>query len=143
MPEDLILDNKHVPTMDEISLYFDGQSRKRWLEMTNFIENNYKTKQQIDYSMCSGKPGWNVKYKKSGKALCTLYPDKDRFTVLIVLSRKDRDVFEETRDGFCPYINELYDKCALFNGTKWLMVEVTDDDIFEDVKELIMLKTRK
>jgi len=143
MSADLILNNEHEPTMNEINLYFEERTRKKWLEMIGFIEHNYKTKQQINYSACSGKPGWNVKYKKSGKALCTLYPEKDLFTVLIVLGRNDIEAFEEAREEFSPYINDLYDRSALFNGTKWLMVEVTDDSIFEDVKELIMLKTKK
>ncbi|WP_423245054.1 DUF3788 family protein [Heliorestis acidaminivorans] len=26
----------------------------------------------MTYSKCSAQPGWNVKYKKSGKSLCTL-----------------------------------------------------------------------
>ena len=143
MSENLILDNGHEPSMNEINLFIEEKARKKWLEMIGFIEQNYKTKQQINYSTCSGKPGWNVKYKKSSKALCTLYPEKDLFTVLIVLGRNDIDAFEETREEFSPYINDLYDQCTLFNGTKWLMIEVTDDVILEDVKELIMLKTRK
>ncbi len=143
MSENLILDNGHEPSMNEINLYFAEKARKNWSEMVGFIEQNYKTKQQISYSTCSGKPGWNVKYKKSSKALCTLYPEKDLFTVLIVLGRNEIEVFEETREEFSPYINDLYDQSALFNGTKWLMIEVTDDIILEDVKELIMMKTSK
>jgi len=143
MSINLIMDGTHEPSMDEITLYIDEKGRKNWLEMIGFIEGNFKTKQQIDYSTCSGKPGWNLKYKKSGKALCTIYPEKDSFTVLLVLGRKERAVFEETREDYCPYINDLYDQCTLFNGTKWLMIEVTSNSILEDVEELIKMKTRK
>ena len=62
---------------------------------------------------------------------------------MLVLGRKEREAFEESREDYCPYINELYDRSALFNGTKWLMIEVTDEDIFADVKELIKLKMRR
>ena len=143
MPEDLILNSEHEPSMNEISFCLEEKVREKWLELTGFIGDNYKTKHNISYSSCSAKPGWNVKYKKSSKALCTLYPEKEHFTVLVVLGRNDIGVFEESREEFCPYINDLYDHCALFNGTKWLMIEVTDHIILEDVKELIMLKTRK
>lgn len=129
--------------MDEITSYFDEKARKKWLEMTCFIENNFTAKQQIDYSICAGKPGWNVKYKKSGKVLCTLYPGKDHFIALVVLGKNNRMAFEKTREEYCDYIRDLYDQCALFNGTKWLMIDVSEEVIFEDLKKLVMLKTKK
>ncbi|KAB2952754.1 DUF3788 family protein [Heliorestis acidaminivorans] len=36
------------------------------------MEEAYQAKPHITYSKCSAQPGWNVKYKKSGKSLCTL-----------------------------------------------------------------------
>lgn len=140
MSINLIMDKTHEPSMDEIASYIEENARKMWQETTSFIETNFKAKQQIAYSICSGKPGWNVKYKKGGKALCTLYPEKDFFIALVVLGRHDRTVFDITREDYCGYITDLYDTCTLFNGTKWLMINVTDENIFEDVKRLIKIK---
>jgi hypothetical protein len=116
---------------------------KTWREMICFLEGEFKAKPQIAYSVCSGKPGWNVKYKKSGKALCTLYPEKDGFVALVVLGQGDRAAFDLNRREYCSYITGLYDKATLFNGTKWLMINVTDERIFEDVKMLIEMKVKK
>ncbi len=44
-----------------------------------YILRRPKAIRQLEYSKCSLKPGWNVKYKKSGKALCALYPMEDYF----------------------------------------------------------------
>jgi hypothetical protein len=143
MPVDLVMDKAHCPSMDEIASYFEERAGKMWLEMISFIEVNYKAKPQITYSICAGKPGWNVKYKKGGKALCTLYPEKGFFIALVVLGQGDRAVFELTRGGYCSYITGLYDQATLFNGTKWLMINVTDEIIFEDVKRLIDMKVNK
>ncbi|HBC91758.1 MAG TPA: hypothetical protein DCZ10_02335 [Pelotomaculum sp.] len=81
--------------------------------------------------------------KKGGKALCTLYPEKDCFVTLIVLGQGDRTLFDQSREDYCTYITGLYDQAKLFNGTKWLMIGVTDERILEDVKKLITMKVKK
>lgn len=140
MTEYLILDRSHEPTMEEIASYIKDCPRRMWQDMTDFLKSDGRVKQQIAYSICSGKPGWNVKYKRGGKALCTLYPEKDCFIALIVLGQDNRDTFDIVRESYCGYITELYDKCTLFNGTKWLMINVTDEGILDDVKKLMALK---
>jgi hypothetical protein len=69
---DPIMDSGHMPTLDEIGNYIGGAAEKRWLELNQHLDKNFKVKQKTSYSTCSGKPGWNFKYQKSGKALCTL-----------------------------------------------------------------------
>lgn len=142
MPADLIMDKTHCPSMDEIASYFGESTGKLWQEMIAFIETGFKAKPKVAYSTCSGKPGWNIKYKKGGKALCTLYPEKDCFVALVVLGQGERDVFDLVRGEFCDYITGLYDKATLFNGTKWLMISVINETIFEDVKKLIEMKVK-
>jgi len=45
-----------------------------WENLNGFLRESYGVQPSYDYSTCSGQPGWNVKYKKGGRALCTLYP---------------------------------------------------------------------
>ena len=137
---DIIQNRDKAPEMNEIGKYITGELKREWNDMTGYIESAFKAKPQVVYSGCTAKPGWNVKYKKSGKALCTLYPEKEGFTVLIVLSLKDMDLFDTVREGYTDFVNRLYDKTGLFNGTKWLMIRVSDGRIAEDVKKLMHLK---
>lgn len=141
MEKDMILNSLQTPDMQSIEAYIEGEAKKRWKSLLSFIEEDFKSKPQIAYSTCSGKPGWNVKYKKSGKALCTLYPEKEQFIALVVLSATDMQIFDLVKSSYTAYLNALYEKCKPFNGTKWLMTSVTDDDILEDVKKLLKLKT--
>ncbi len=53
-----------------------------WDDLCAAIEADYGVKPLIVFSGCSMLPGWNVKYKKSGRSLCTLYPDKGAFPPL-------------------------------------------------------------
>jgi len=137
---DIIANKANEPTMQDIAGYFEDAAGKRWQDALAFIEETFKAKPLVAYSVCSAKPGWNVKYKKSGKALCTLYPEKDKFVALVVLNGQDMQLFDLVKQSYTSYLNSLYDNCKLFNGTKWLMISVTDDAVLEDVKKLMQLK---
>ena len=140
---DIIQDRGAAPDMPGIENHISGDARLRWRDLTAHIEAEYKSAPQIVFSVCAGKPGWNVKYKKGAKALCTLYPETDGFTALVVLGTADMMRFDAVRPAYTAYINALYDKCRLFNNTKWLMIQVSDDDIQSDVKKLLHLKLEK
>lgn len=136
-----IIQNKDIePSMQEISGYMTGEAKTRWEGFINEIEDSFKAKPQIAYSVCAAKPGWNVKYKKSGKALCTLYPEKESFVALVVLGAKDMELFNTVRESYTDYICEMYDRIKLFNGTKWMMIKITDQNIADDVIKLMHLK---
>lgn len=138
-----ILDKSYEPSSEELASYLECTAQKMWRELTSFIEKSFQAKAQIAYSVCSGKPGWNLKYKKSGKALCTLYPEKEFFIALVVLGQEDRALFDVVSTDYDSYIRDLYENSRLFNGTKWLMINVTDESILDDVKNLIKLKMDK
>ena len=140
---DIIHDRNVVPDMLAMANSISGEARQRWLSLTQHIESDYKAKPQIAYSVCAAKPGWNLKYKKSGKALCTLYPEPESFTALVVLSAGDMDQFELMSPTCTDELKQLYDKTKLFNNTKWLMICVTNDAVLDDVKKLLALKTQK
>lgn len=140
---DIIHDPSAAPDMQAIAGSIAGGSRQRWLVLIAHIQQVYGAKPQIVYSGCSAKPGWNVKYKKSGKALCTLYPEPKSFTALVVTGAADMEKYALARAVFSDAFNALYDETAIFNGTKWLMVGVADETLLHDVIRLIRLKTSK
>jgi hypothetical protein len=98
----------------------------------------------MSYSKCSAQPGWNVKYQKSGKSLCTMYPMDGFFIALIVIGAKEEAEVEAAAalGQFTPYMTELYRRTAFSCGGRWLMIRVTDREILEDVKKLIAIRVR-
>ncbi len=141
MENDVILDRTRTPDMQAIEDTIEGAAKTRWQSLLGFIGGEFNAQPLITYSVCSGKPGWNVKFKKGGKALCTLYPEKERFIALVVLSSGDMEVFDRIKSSYTDDLNALYEGSKPFNGTKWLMTSITDDAILEDVKKLLKLKT--
>lgn len=140
---DIITNKDQSPDMTQIQDYIIGNAHQRWCNLIDYIESTFASKPKITFSVCAAKPGWNVKYKKSGRALCTLYPDKDLFTVLVVLGEKDRLSFEAVQPLYSKYLQDLYTNGDLLGSSQWLMIKVTSDDILEDVKKLMHLKLGK
>ena len=132
-----------MPDMPAIEASMAEEARGRWRRLTAHIESAYRSAPLIAYSVCAGKPGWNVKYKKGSKALCTLYPEPDSFIALVVLGQTDLMKLDAVRPAYTPYLLELADGARLFNNTKWLMIGVTNDTLLSDVKKLLDLKLSK
>lgn len=137
---DTIQNKDIMPDMQRIEEYITGEAKLRWQNLISQIESSFKVKPKIAYSVCAAKPGWNIKYKKSGKALCTLYPEQEGFVALVVLGVTDMDLFNTVRQRYTAYINKLYDGVNPLNGTKWLMINVTNQIIADDVIKLMHLK---
>ncbi len=139
MDKNYICLNNESPSMDEIAVFV---SNPLWNELCGFIEKTYSVLPQIEYSSCSMKPGWNVKYKKSSRAICTLYPDKGDFTCLLVIGSKEALEVELILASCDPYIIEIYKQTKPFNGGRWLMIDVKTSEILNDLKELICIRTK-
>jgi hypothetical protein len=72
------------PTEVEIN---DFVETKFFTYLDNYLRENYKIKPKLAYSNCAMDNniwrGWNIKYQKSGKSLCTIYPQRGYFLVLV------------------------------------------------------------
>lgn len=125
------------PTFEDINEFINSDLLE---ELNIFIKQNYDVLPELSYSMCSGQPGWNVKYKKSGKSLCTLYPMENFFIALVVIGNKEVNEAELMLPAFTQYIQNLYKNTPYSLGGKWLMINVTDKNILENVKDLIKIR---
>jgi len=71
------------PTWEQTT---DFVSHANWGALTGWIQDRYGVAPSIEFS--KELPGWNIKYKKTGKSLCTIYPEPGTFTVLVVVPPK-------------------------------------------------------
>ena len=66
-----IQDEGYFPSLEELCGYVRNPLFDRFcLE----IKERFRCREKIEFSSCSWERGWNIKFKKSGKNLCTLYP---------------------------------------------------------------------
>lgn len=136
-----IFNAEHIPSDEDIREYL-GDVRPIWDELTAYIEKAYQVEPQVAYSQCAAQPGWNVKYKKSNKSLCTLYPMAGYFIALVVVGPKEEEEVKIGMDAglFNTYIKELYDKTAYSALGRWLMIEVKDKAVLNDIKHLMSIR---
>lgn len=131
-------DNK--PDRQQIS---DFINNPLWENLCSYLESTYNISPNIEYSRCSAQPGWNVKYKKSGRPLCTLYPEEGFFISMVSVGSREAVEAELMLHSCTSYTRTLYEKTSVFNGSRWLMIEVSSEEILEDVKALIGLRVAK
>jgi hypothetical protein len=127
----------HAPGFEEISSFVDSTL---WDEARGTLEDGFQVAPRLEYSRCSMQKGWNVKYKKSGRSLCTLYPMAGYFLALVVIGQRE----ELSIPAVLPALNEetkaLYHRTPVSMGCRWLMLKVGDEAALQDLISLVRLR---
>ncbi len=115
-----------------------------WDDLTAHVQETYKAAPKLFYSRCGmdggAWMGWNVKYKKSGRPLCTLYPKQGYFVALIPVGEREMPEAELLMPFCDAYTKNLYTQTETGYMGKSLGVEVTSENILRDVKNLVALR---
>jgi hypothetical protein len=64
------------------------------------------------------------------------------FIALIVIGEKEQVETEFILLTCSAYIKELYQKTSSSLGGKWLLLEVKDADVLDDIKKLIQIRMK-
>lgn len=82
-----VFNKENQPTEAEIRDFIEAEVFTLFSDLDNYLRESYKAKPKLAYSSCSMDNnlwrGWNIKYQKSGKSLCTIYPQQGYFMVLV------------------------------------------------------------
>ena len=130
------MDRSCMPDVEDISGYVRNPV---WDELLCHITETYDTRPVFEYSRCAW-PGWNVKFKKAGKNLCTVYPFEGYVWVLVVIGQKEKERFEEELLTMSSYMQNLYQDTQEGMGQRWLKIELEDMDMMQDVTRSIAIK---
>lgn len=134
-----LYNQSNQPTLGSINAFINNEL---WYKLCSFIEETYSISPKLEYSKCSMQKGWNLKYKKGGKSLCTLYPMKDYFIALVVIGEKELIESELMLPTLSDYVQRLFSETVFSLGGKWLMIEVRENDVLEDTLKLIQLRVK-
>jgi len=135
-----ITDKARKPTEEEIVRFIGERAKEAWLEIRQFIEDHYDL---VPETMFYGaKYGWTIRYRKGGKTLCSLFPEKGGFTVLIVLGRKESEKALSIRDGLSSKIRKLLGGTEQLHDGRWLWIRLLTTSDADDVKKLLQIKRK-
>ena len=140
-----LFNKENQPSSEQIEKYV---ATPLWGDLANYLQQTYNVNPKIEYSGCNmdggSWKGWNVKYKKSGKSLCTLYPKQGYFLSLITIAEKDAAEADFLIPICCDYVKDLYSRAQFGKSYgKMLGLEVTSEEILRDMKELMALRAKK
>ena len=117
------------------------QAAQAYQALKTYIENHYpgmevQTEGKTKFGLST------LRYRKSGKSLCTFYEHEEGFTLLIVLGTKERTKFEAAQFDFSPAITAQYLAADTFHDGKWVWFPVNDDRHLDDFKRLLAIKRK-
>ncbi len=131
-------DKNNCPDIEAISEYVRNPV---FMQFCTEIRNTYGCNEKIEYSSCSWEQGWNIKFKKVGKTLCTVYPREGYFTVMVVVGAKEKAPVEAVLSECTTELLNIYKQTKEGNGQRWLMIDLEDkENLYNDVMHLIQIR---
>jgi len=133
----IFVDKKHRPTMEEVSVAI-GSRRPLWDRLTRFIVNNCRI--QRDFAFYGKNYGWAVRFRAGGKALLSIYPRKESFTVQIVLSQTGAE--QALSLNLSKKVRKVIEEAHQFHEGRWVFIKVESQQNLNDIQRLLLIKSQ-
>jgi hypothetical protein len=137
MSKGFYTDRPFKPTEIDI-LRIIGSARNNWEFIHWHLSDVLKLKGDLKFYGINY--GWAIRFKKSGKSIAALYPDKDRFTVQIILNKCQVDSALLTDMDF-KIIEKIRVQEAIHEG-KWIYLQVDKETDLNDILKLIDIRIK-
>jgi len=113
-----------------------GSKKELWQDLTRFIADNYRVKS--DFAFYGKNYGWAVRFRRAGKALLSIYPGEESFTVQIVLGETAAEKAARLKLG--KNVRNVIENARQFPEGRWLFIRIGSKQDIGDVQQLLMLK---
>ena len=83
-----------------------------------------------------------LKFKQGSKTVLSIYIYENYYDFQIIYGKSERDKFEDLRNEFPKFIQDIYDTSKTYHDGKWMMIKVDDLQTLDVVKKMIMIKKK-
>ncbi len=136
-----MLNRAQTPTKTDIITFIsNAEAISAWNQIQEYLATHYDLLLETIYY--GDNYGWVVRYRKSGRTIVSLFPEKNSFSFLIVYGKKEIGKFITQESEFLPAIVDIFQNTKKLHDGKWLWIRVMDSTYFEDLKNLITIKRR-
>ena len=135
-----MLDKTCKPDTKAIISFIGDQLTTKWFEMEDFLKTHYDFKPETVFY--GNKYGWTVRYRKSGRTLCSLFPEKGSFTVLITLGKKESELVLSMKDSLSSRISSLIQESRQLRDGRWLWIRIMKTNDITDIKKILTVKRK-
>ena len=119
---------------------FIGKAILPFDEIITFLDKNYDFQREIYFG---GKNfGVMVRYRKNGKTLIQIFPEKDGFEIVLIYGKKEREAFESRKKEFPKYLTKIYDNTKEYHDGKWMLIRIEDSKYNNELIEMIKIKKK-
>ena len=129
------VDRSHQPSPEEIRLAL-GSLYPLWERLTRFIDTNYQIAGEFSF-WGPAKSGWNLRYRRKGKALVALYPQKERIIAQVVLGKAQAEQALSLKLG--EKVSKMLREAPQLHDGRWLSIPVLNQADAEDVEQLLLV----
>lgn len=111
-----------------------------WKEVCSLIEILYNM--EVFWNSGGKKWKYEYKYRRGGKTLCALYAKEDCFGFMVIFGKDERAKFENEKSSYSAVIQKLYDDATTYHDGKWIMIELADTLLMDEIKRLLIIKRK-
>lgn len=131
---------KEIPSQGELHSLLGKERFEAWNAVRSAIDSLY----DMDTLWNDGGKKWDYeyKYRRGGKTLCALYARENCFGVLIIFGKDERARFEASRSQYSDIMQGIYDAATTYHDGKWVMVEMDDSSLLDEVIRLLPIKRK-
>ena len=131
---------ERIPTQEELQSLFGKERLTVWNAVCTAVESLY----DMDRLWNNGGKKWvyEYKYRRGGKTLCTLYAKENCFGFMVIFGKDERAKFESDRDHYSDAIQTIYDTATTYHDGKWMMIELNDLSLIDDITKLLAIKRK-
>ena len=105
MPWHELYDEMQMPTREQLAEYI---ANPLWEQLCSWIEDTFQSAMLLQHSKCSIERGWNIKYRKGSRAICTMYVRAGYVTCMVSIGSKQLVAAEEYLETCTPALQQLY-----------------------------------
>ncbi len=129
-----------IPTHETLEALTGKELYDLWTSLHQLIEQKYNMEQMWNHG--GKKWTYEYKYRRGGKTLCALYAKEQTIGFMVILGKDERTKFESMRELFSNAAQKIYDETTTFHDGKWLMFELKDTSLFNDIERLLSIKRK-
>lgn len=129
-----------IPTPETLEALTGKELYDLWTSLHQLIEQKYNMEQMWNHG--GKKWTYEYKYRRGGKTLCALYAKEQTIGFMVILGKDERTKFESMREMFSNAAQKIYDETTTFHDGKWLMFELKDTSLFNDIEQLLSIKRK-
>ena len=129
-----------IPTPETLEALTGKELYDLWTSLHQLIEQKYNMEQMWNHG--GKKWTYEYKYRRGGKTLCALYAKEQTIGFMVILGEDERTKFESMREMFSNAAQKIYDETTTFHDGKWLMFELKDTSLFNDIERLLSIKRK-